>query len=110
VGELRDALGALSIAADTAQTVAIMRRFDEDGNGKLELTEFRALVGELRRYQIGGGRDPDRPLVASGVTVGAADYWEQSVPATFKRFDRDGRWHGLEAAPRARQGESERQR
>ena len=69
-----------------------MQRFDEDGNGKLDLGEFRSLVGELRRYEARGGRVAPAPAPAtrtSGVTVGSADYWGH-VEDIFRTFDKDG--------------------
>lgn len=84
--------------ADSAQTIALLNRYDADRNGTLDLDEFRTLVSQLRRFKqerggdgftssTGGGR-PGNPRVPSVHTVGSADFWEE-VTRTFRVHDAD---------------------
>ena len=50
--ELTGALNALGLRADTAQAAPILAKYDADRSGALELVEFRALVRDLRAYQL----------------------------------------------------------
>ena len=52
--ELMKALNALGLSSDAAATAAVMAKWDEDGDGLLELPEFRGLVHELRERKAGG--------------------------------------------------------
>ena len=61
---------------DTPQAKALLARFDEDGNQKLDLAEFRALVEEVREYK-------------------ATQFDE--VSRVFHKFDRDHN-HAIDAA------------
>ena len=49
--ELRNTLEALSLDCTTSHAANILRRFDRDGNGVLDLNEFYTLVRELREWQ-----------------------------------------------------------
>ena len=49
--ELRNTLEALSLDCTTSHAATILRRFDRDGNGVLDLNEFYTLVRELREWQ-----------------------------------------------------------
>ena len=46
---------AVGLQADGRQARAIVRRFDFDASGALQLAEFRTLVAELRAFQASGG-------------------------------------------------------
>ena len=72
VAELRDALAALGLAADSSQAQALLARYDTDRSGTLELDEFRSLIDQLRAFQDARG--------------GADDI----VARAFRRFDSDG--------------------
>lgn len=82
--ELRDALNALGLATDSAQAADVLRQYDADRSGRLELAEFEKLVAELRRYQ-GVGADTGMRLELSlqqggyvaRSTLGAAEFWEE---------------------------------
>ena len=75
--ELSAALYALGLGTDAAEVSRILERYDKDGNGALDASEFRALVADLRAFQFrrtdGGGYRDDDP-----------------VHSTFVRYDRDG--------------------
>ena len=47
--ELRAALRQMGFEADASATLAVLRQFDDDLNGRLDLGEFHELVWELRR-------------------------------------------------------------
>ena len=51
VRELRSALGQLGLEAGRTEAQAILSKYDADGGGSLELSEFQALVVDLRRFQ-----------------------------------------------------------
>ena len=53
VAELRTALNALGLQADTAEAVQVLARYDSDHSGRLERGEFARLVGELRTFTAG---------------------------------------------------------
>ena len=77
VQELRRALNDLGLHADESQTRDVMRKYDTNGDGDLQLSEFRLLVEELRRFGVGGG---------GGGGGGAYD----DIEAEFRRADTDG--------------------
>jgi Ca2+-binding EF-hand superfamily protein len=66
VRELRAALAALGVEATAPAAAAVLREFDDDLNGRLDLGEFHQLVWELRRAvgaidrRAGGGSHLDR--------------------------------------------------
>ena len=47
------ALNALGVAADTAAAAQVLKRFDSDGTGKLNLDQFRRLVLEVNSFRAG---------------------------------------------------------
>ena len=49
--ELRAALYALGLVADTAESLAILKKYDANRNGVIEFDEFKTLVAELRVWQ-----------------------------------------------------------
>ena len=49
--ELRGALAELGLEASSAQATAILRKYDDDLSNRLDLEEFKKLVGELRAFQ-----------------------------------------------------------
>ena len=49
--ELKPALYALGLVADTLETLAILNKYDANRNGCLEFDEFKVLVNELRHFQ-----------------------------------------------------------
>lgn len=49
--ELRAALNTVGLATGSEQAASILRKYDADGNGRLDADEFRKLVGDLRKYQ-----------------------------------------------------------
>ena len=49
--ELRVALTELGLTVDTEEALRVLRRFDANRSGQLELADFRNLVGTLRSYQ-----------------------------------------------------------
>ena len=53
VAELRDALNALGLETSSRQALQVLKRYDDDRSGALELGEFRALVAELREFTHG---------------------------------------------------------
>ena len=62
--ELKDALSALGMAADSSQASQILNKYDMRGAGSLNLADFRALVTELRAFEVGdhaSRRQLDRP-------------------------------------------------
>ena len=70
--ELLQALNALGLQSDEAGTRAVMARYDTDGNGTLELPEFRLLVTEIQAYQKGASAAAATPpaAVPASPTVG----------------------------------------
>ena len=54
VNELHGALQTLGLGADMNQTRAVMGRYDADGDGTLDMHEYRRLVVEIRGFQTGG--------------------------------------------------------
>ena len=51
VRELRDALGYLGLACDREAAAGVLRRYDDDMNGRLDVHEFNELVHELLRHE-----------------------------------------------------------
>ena len=51
VAELLPALNALGLETDSDETAMVMKKYDADNSGKLELAEFRVLAKELRAFQ-----------------------------------------------------------
>lgn len=51
VGELRLALGALGLHADSEETSEILRRYDADRNSTIDQREFTKLVKDVMRFQ-----------------------------------------------------------
>ena len=49
--ELRNALAALSVDCTNSQAAAVLKRYDGNKNGLLDLDEFSRLVKELRQHQ-----------------------------------------------------------
>ena len=49
--ELRTALRQLGFASDTKTAVDVLRRYDSDANGRLDVGEFNTLVHELLRHE-----------------------------------------------------------
>merc|ERR1712146_505140 len=49
-GELIAALRALGLSTDLSEACRVLARYDADGNGRLDLAEFTALVHDLREY------------------------------------------------------------
>ena len=55
VSELQNALNHLGMESDSVQAAAVMRKYDSNPDGKLDLGEFTQLVSDLRAYQAGSG-------------------------------------------------------
>lgn len=68
VKELHVGVHMLGLSATNAQARKLLARFDTDRNGRLELSEFRQLVAELRRFQ---------------------ESMSDEISHVFHRFDRD---------------------
>ena len=51
LAEIREALNALGLQADTAAAAEVLTRYDTDRSGRLSLVEFRGLVKELKSYR-----------------------------------------------------------
>ena len=49
--ELRNTLEALSLDCTTSHAADLLKRYDADGNGLLDLNEFYTMVRELREWQ-----------------------------------------------------------
>jgi len=49
--ELRNTLEALSLDCTTSHAADLLKRYDADGNGLLDLDEFYTMVRELREWQ-----------------------------------------------------------
>jgi len=59
VQELRAALQELGLNAPTEQqTAAILRKYDANGNGRIDIQEFLNLVSELIEFKKAAARDP----------------------------------------------------
>jgi len=87
--ELREALRALGVATSGREATAILQRYDDDGNGLLDVDEFGNLVRQFSRGGGGGGgggRGTRRELFDA-----AAAAWQSAV-------DDDGRtyWYNEE--------------
>ena len=50
VAELKEALNALGLQADSDGAARVLNRFDRDASGRLEFTEFKRLVVDLRAF------------------------------------------------------------
>ena len=57
--ELRRALNALGLQTSSEQAASVLRKYDRDRSGAIDIGEFRALVAELRRFQSMGGATDD---------------------------------------------------
>ena len=97
VFELRGALQAMGLDTDTEEAATLLARFDTDRSGRLELKEFRTLVGELKQFQAAAAESRGVPLVSgmlhptrpgySGALFQAdvlepGVYYEVHIPAT----------------------------
>jgi hypothetical protein len=60
VGELYTALNALGLATSNAQARHVLHLFDADRSRTLDLSEFRSVVVELRRFQAAGADEVER--------------------------------------------------
>ena len=74
--ELRKALNALGLPADTAEAALVLAAYDADASGQLDLGEFAKLVGQLRAFQAGHRLPPPLP--------------DAEAREVFARFDKDG--------------------
>ena len=63
--ELRDALRAMGVDTDFEGAADVLRRFDDNADGKMDLNEFDNLVSELRRDPY--AKQPQSPLLCGGV-------------------------------------------
>ena len=78
----------LGLEADTASAADVLSRFDADKNGKLEIGEFRALVKQLKGFQLttsGSGGAVPQPAAAGAVELKTDD-----ILRVFQHYDRDG--------------------
>ena len=50
-GELRGALSALGLNADSTQAARVLRTYDADQSGRIEYGEFRSLAAEIARFK-----------------------------------------------------------
>jgi len=50
-GELRRALGSMGYDTSTGEAVQVLRKYDPDKNGRLDLIEFHQLVQDLEKHQ-----------------------------------------------------------
>ena len=50
-GELRRALGSMGYDTSTGEAVQVLRKYDPDKNGRLDLVEFHQLVQDLEKHQ-----------------------------------------------------------
>ena len=96
VAELRAALNALGLRADTAQAASLHFKYDRDRSGALQLSEFAAMVADLRAFQqrgeglagqAAGTEVPPAPFTQLPASSAAAD---DEVRRVFVAFDRTG--------------------
>ena len=91
LSELKEALNALGLAADTDEAAQVLAKFDEGKTGKLKMDEFRKLVRELKQFQQRAGVPPPPPYQAPPVQGPAATLSPTvNVKQVFEQFDRDG--------------------
>ena len=86
IAELKQALNALGLDADTAGAADVLAKYDTDGNGRIDLKEFRPLVKELRAFQEQQGGVITAPAVPTVPAVST----NAQIDAVFDEFDRDG--------------------
>ena len=96
VSELAEALTALGLPSDGPAAAEVLRRFDADASGKLELGEFRSLCKELKKAGHASGVVEDgAPAAASAAPTAAATaapkvVRSKDIAAIFRRHDADG--------------------
>jgi Ca2+-binding EF-hand superfamily protein/outer membrane protein OmpA-like peptidoglycan-associated protein len=95
--DLRRALLALGVDASTEQTKAVLSRYDADGSGTLDFSEFFSLAVDLDKALVGGGQATAEDDVALGVadlTVAlrelGIDISSGTGRALLTRYDVDG--------------------
>ena len=63
---LEDALNALGLHANASQAAKVLDQFDMRGSGALSRADFKALVKELRAFEVGDARRVlDRPYAGT---------------------------------------------
>ncbi len=87
--ELRSALADLGMHADTAQTAAIVAKYDTNADHRLDFGEFSRLLAELREFQTRQGR-PLRSLGGGGGGGEADPMAQVEARRVFVQYDRDG--------------------